>query len=399
MKLNHVKSWFCWYATCSPCLKKLGVHELSRIIQLTTTIILVLLICQANGNAANRLMYENFDDQVLDSRFNIIGHDWAILNPPQYNMNAVGRSGSGYCFTSGTINEAYLHWRNQIPNPWPTDEFYVSFWMRYPTFRTTDSHENLKLFYPHWDGAESYVHYAMSNTNSIYYSAKAKGTMVTAGRWLNCPNQADGKWHHYEFFVKFSTGVSKFWYDGALIVNDAYGSGRWSPTMRYISAPSIDAEEPGSFSRQVDDWEVWDGMPSGGIPTPGPPTPSNPPTDTTAPSYSGFSPASGATAVPVSTNITIHVKDSGSGVDKSSIAMTVNGSKVTPIITGTPADYILFFNPPVNFGYGTKVLVTLSAKDMSGNSTGIQNFSFTTSTSNLNAVVPPSPAGVFIRIM
>ncbi len=242
---------------------------MSRIIKLTTTTLLLLLLCHIEGYAANRLLYENFDDRVLDSRLQIIGHDWALLSPPQYNLNAAGRNGTGYSFTSGTINEAYLHWRNQIPNPWPTDDFYVSFWMRYPSFKQTDSHENIKLFYPHWDGAQSYVHYSMSSNSSVYYSAMAQGTMVTAGRWLTCPNQTDGKWHRYEFYVKFSTGVSKFWYDGKLIVNDTFGTGKWTRTMRYISAPSIDAEEPGSFSRQVDDLEVWDGMPGTTTPSTG----------------------------------------------------------------------------------------------------------------------------------
>ncbi len=86
--------------------------------------------------------------------------------------------------------------------------------------------------------------------------------MMTMGNWLECPNQTDGQWHHYEFYIKFSEGVSRFWYDGALKVDDVFGTGVWTNEMFYISVPSIDGEAPiGSFSREVDDWEVWDGMP------------------------------------------------------------------------------------------------------------------------------------------
>ena len=214
------------------------------------------------GFSATRLIYENFDDQQLDPRFVVYGSDWAVLTPPDYNLSSVGRGATGYCFSSGTVNEAYLCWMKNVPNPWPSDEMYVSFWMRYPTFTSTDSHENIKFFYPHWNGTASYVHYAMSSKDGVYYSAKGNENMVDAGVWLTCPNQTDGNWHHYEFWIKFSTAEHKFWYDGKLIQSKKYTNGVWTPsTMYYISAPSIDAEEAGSFSRQVDDWEVWDGMP------------------------------------------------------------------------------------------------------------------------------------------
>jgi hypothetical protein len=214
--------------------------------------------------AATRLIYENFDDQIINSGFVVYGSGWAVLSPPQYNLNAVGKGGTGYCFSSGTVNEAYLCWENNLPNPWPSGELYVSFWMRYPRFESTDPHENIKVFYPHWCGATGYVHYSMSSANTIYYGANScTDETLSTGNWLDCPNQTDGNWHHYEFYVKFSEGISRFWYDGVLKVNDTYGSVKWTNTnIYYISAPSIDAEEVGTFSRQVDDWEAWDGMPS-----------------------------------------------------------------------------------------------------------------------------------------
>jgi hypothetical protein len=225
-------------------------------------LVLVPLTAASGGRAADRLLHEDFDDRVLDPGFVVYGSNWEELSPPQYTLDETGRGGAGYCFGSGTVSEAYLCWMNDVPNPWPSDELYVSFWMRYPTFESTDSMENFKVFYPHWNGARSYVHYSMASTDSIYYSARGNEVMLTTGNWLSCPGQADGAWHHYEFYVQFSTGTSRFWYDGELKVDDAYGEGVWIPnTVYYVSAPSIDAEEPGVFSRQVDDWEAWDGMP------------------------------------------------------------------------------------------------------------------------------------------
>jgi hypothetical protein len=230
-----------------------------------------VLILAAPESRADRLLHEDFDDQALDPGFDVYGSNWEELSPPQYNLDETGRGGAGYCFSSGTVSEAYLCWMNDVPNPWPSDELYVSFWMRYPTFESTDTMENFKIFYPHWNGAQSYVHYSMASTDSVYYSARGNEVMLATGNWLSCPGQADGAWHHYEFFIQFSTGTSRFWYDGELKVDDAYGEGVWIPnTVYYVSAPSIDAEEPGVFSRQVDDWEAWDGMPDG------PPPPDDP---------------------------------------------------------------------------------------------------------------------------
>lgn len=234
--------------------------KISKLIYLSA---MFMILSPIQGSASNCLLFENFDDQVLDDRCEVYGHNWAKLSPPQYNLTAAGRNGTGYAFASGTVNEANMYWgADKMITPWPTDEMYVSFWMRYPTFKKTAAMENIKLFYPHWNKASSYVHFSLATSGSIYYSASAKGKMMTMGNWLECPNQTDGQWHHYEFYIKFSEGVSRFWYDGALKVDDAFGTGVWTNEMFYISVPSIDGEAPiGSFSREVDDWEVWDGMP------------------------------------------------------------------------------------------------------------------------------------------
>lgn len=261
-----------------------GRYEMTKFgIKMSFLLVAVLLSFSGLAFAGNVLLYENFDDQRLDSRFTVYGANWTVVSPPGYNLESVGRNGAGYCFSSGTVAAAHLCWMNNIPNPWPSDEMYVSFWMRYPKYEHTDANENFKIFYPHWNGTASYVHYSMIGSNTIYYSARANGVMISISNWINCPNQTDGNWHRYEFYIKFSEGISRFWYDGTLKINHTYGKGYWLPNnVYYISAPSIDAEEPGIFSRQVDDWEVWNGMPSGLTitATPAAPGTSNPATFT-----------------------------------------------------------------------------------------------------------------------
>ena len=87
-------------------------------------------------------------------------------------------------------------------------------------------------------------------------------------------------------------------------------------------------------------------------------------TDTTSPYISEYSPAKDATDVPRDTNIVIHIKDDGAGVDKSSIVMTVEGIIVFPTITGNKNDYTLTYDPPSDFEYNQVVDVTIDAQDL-----------------------------------
>ena len=102
--------------------------------------------------------------------------------------------------------------------------------------------------------------------------------------------------------------------------------------------------------------------------------------DKTPPYTSGHEPAKGAVNVPVDTNITVHVLDAESGVNLSTIVMTVEGVLVTPVITGTAADYTVTYDPPVNFDFGQVVDVTVDASDIAGNMMPQDAYSFTTTT-------------------
>ena len=86
--------------------------------------------------------------------------------------------------------------------------------------------------------------------------------------------------------------------------------------------------------------------------------------DTTPPYTTGHNPADGATSIARDSNIIIHVKDDGAGVDITTIVMKVNGVTVSPDITGDPDDYILTYDPPADFNYGSTVAISVEAQDL-----------------------------------
>jgi hypothetical protein len=75
-------------------------------------------------------------------------------------------------------------------------------------------------------------------------------------------------------------------------------------------------------------------------------------------------PAKGAENAPANTNISLHVRDLVAGVDRTAMAMNVNGAPVAPVITGTPQDYKLEYNPPSDFAPGDTVRVSVAAQDL-----------------------------------
>jgi len=226
-------------------------------------------------NAAQRIYYENFDDHILDQPsvgdiqvVRSISPITVLTKGVDYVLNAPGRNGSSGSFQSlqkpGYPNASAWMWY-RYNNTWPSsNQMYVSLWVRYPHFVRTTTHENIKLFYPHWDGTSSYVAYDLATEDSMYHSEKSNGNYVSNGNWIIVPNQTDGNWHHYEFFLDFEKGISRFWYDGNIAWDKNWGTGTWSVPvqMYYLTFGMIDAQVAGNFTRQYDDIEVWDGMPT-----------------------------------------------------------------------------------------------------------------------------------------
>ncbi len=96
-----------------------------------------------------------------------------------------------------------------------------------------------------------------------------------------------------------------------------------------------------------------------------------------APVFSDLRPTPGATAVTLRPTFSATVTDAESGVSQSTVAMFIDGIRVTATVSGTTANTAVLFVPTASYGYGTFVRVTLNASDMAGN-TAIATYSFTT---------------------
>ncbi len=87
--------------------------------------------------------------------------------------------------------------------------------------------------------------------------------------------------------------------------------------------------------------------------------------DVEPPFTTDHQPAKGSANASPNTNIALHVRDLVAGVDLSAIVMTVNGSTVSPAITGVLPDYKVEYDPPGNFAPGDTVSVSIAAQDLS----------------------------------
>jgi hypothetical protein len=175
----------------------------------------------------------------------------------------------------------------------------------------------------------------------------------------------------------------------------AYGDGADGNTADNAPVPDT-GESAGRFPNGVDTDVDVDDFQIFGNPTLGAENAVTTTVDTTPPSTSGHDPASGATGVSIDTNITVHVLDDGTGVNISTIVMTVNGTVVTPVVTGAPDDYTLVYDPTEDFGYDQLINVIINASDLNGtpNAMATDAYSFTTESAPAVAdTIPPSTSG------
>lgn len=79
------------------------------------------------------------------------------------------------------------------------------------------------------------------------------------------------------------------------------------------------------------------------------------------------SPENDETLVPVDTNISFYLVDTGVGMNNGSITMEVNNVSVTPVISVEGGKTFVFYDPPTDFGEGETVEVDIVACDFSAN--------------------------------
>ncbi len=85
--------------------------------------------------------------------------------------------------------------------------------------------------------------------------------------------------------------------------------------------------------------------------------------DTGLPEIGNRYPAPGSGGAARRTGIRFNLRDSGSGINISSLSLLVNGSVVSPTWSGSPGDYFIEYHPLGQFAFGQTVSVSVGVND------------------------------------
>ncbi len=100
--------------------------------------------------------------------------------------------------------------------------------------------------------------------------------------------------------------------------------------------------------------------------------------DLTPPFTENHQPAKAVNDVAVNTDITLEIKDVLSGVENSTIQLTINGTNVTPTLVSITSGVRISYNPPQDFGNSQTITITVKASDKAGNAMTLESYLFTT---------------------
>lgn len=100
--------------------------------------------------------------------------------------------------------------------------------------------------------------------------------------------------------------------------------------------------------------------------------------DTTAPELTAVNPIADATDAEPAAAIVLQVTDSGLGVDIDSLVMSVDGTPVQPVISGSPSAFTLTYTPTIPFSNNQTVTVAVDACDYAALCINGASYLFTT---------------------
>lgn len=118
--------------------------------------------------------------------------------------------------------------------------------------------------------------------------------------------------------------------------------------------------------------------------------------DATAPAGSEHDPANGAVNQALNRTISVRITDAGSGIDTTTITMTVNDTVYTVptpelVLAGLPDDMRVTYTPATIYDPETTVSWSVTANDMAGNTLPATTRTFVT---GANVAVAPTDAGI-----
>ncbi|MGA1871172.1 MAG: cohesin domain-containing protein [bacterium] len=114
--------------------------------------------------------------------------------------------------------------------------------------------------------------------------------------------------------------------------------------------------------------------------------------DSLPPTVSNVSPVPDAKQVPVNSDISFNIQDSGEGVDIESIQLTLNDQEI-PVedleISGDEADYTVIYNPPADFNYGSVITVSIDGQDLQSPPSVMSTYTWSFTTGSESDTIPP----------
>jgi uncharacterized repeat protein (TIGR02543 family) len=198
------------------------------------------------------------------------------------------------------------------------------------------------------------AYYRLRRYGSGSFHLSPHGTVISGGTTDTGVVPEPDEWYLFRVWVE-DTGArteirAKVWAEGS-----AEPSG-WQVDCYDASPTRLAAGTVGVWGH-LSGGKYWDDL----VVNPLPPEP-----DESPPFAHGHDPGLGAINVALSSDVVVHVADSGEGVDMASLAMSVGGVSVSPTVTGSLYDYTLTYDPTLDFDESEVVTVTVDACDLAG---------------------------------
>jgi len=119
--------------------------------------------------------------------------------------------------------------------------------------------------------------------------------------------------------------------------------------------------------------------------------------DSVPPYVTPLYPSAGSSGVPVDSDVTFYISDSADGVDINTVLVNINGITYTInsgsfFYSGTPFNYIITINPPMNFQFDDLINIQIDAADLEDPANVMPTYSYSFQT--IEDMQPPYIGGL-----
>ena len=229
------------------------------------------LTISVNCYAANKILYENFDDKKFDQ-----GTFGSVTEEQGSGATWVSDGHGGFArseyHTAGSDDQP-TRLKFSPGKNWPTNLVFVRYKLRWASYNCSSTgNQNIKLFrllksnnYYYWHHATQ----AGTAPNYTMFNVYSHGTQKGDWAYPTLSGSSDGQWHTLAYLLNLTTGNGKFWYDRDPLKDSPTAeiqppSFDWNDrNFSYFVVPADDGVlNDATYTREYDDVEVWDGLPS-----------------------------------------------------------------------------------------------------------------------------------------